>query len=151
MSRRAKAVVIVSAFAFVLLAACGVAAMLNLGRSLGAADVAGSWRFESEGHSIEIRVDADGGFTAPRWPENLGCSNAPWPSRVADVTWERTVRFEGSWSVDDITGRAINLYGDPSGDCSIVTLNASPVLGDNSLSVTLDLTGEPVELTFSRR
>lgn len=150
-SRRAKAVMIMCAFGLTVLAVCGVAATVNLGRTLETADVEGAWKYESNGHAIELRINADGSFTAARWPENLGCLKGPWPSKVADVTWGRTVRYEGSWSVDDITGRAINLHGDPSGNCSITTLNASPVLGDNSLSVTLDLTGEPVELLFSRR
>lgn len=80
-NRRAKAVMIVSALGLILLAVCGVAATLNLGRSLETADVVGTWRFESEGRTIAIHIDADGTFTSARWPENLGCLNAPWPCR----------------------------------------------------------------------
>lgn len=121
MSRRAKAVMIMCAFGLTVLAVCGVAATVNLGRTLEAADVEGAWKYESNGHAIELRINADGSFTAARWPQNLGCLKGPWPSRVADVTWGRTVRYEGTWSVGDITGRAINLRGDPSGNCSITT------------------------------
>lgn len=150
MNRRARVTVVVVAFAVILVAAIATVTTLSLNKTLDESAVEGDWHLDGEQHSIEIVLNSDGSFVATEWPINLGCQSAPWPSRLAEITWERTVPYEGTWSISEINGKSVTLVGDTEGGCSISALHVSPALGDDSLRMYLDLTGEPVELVFSR-
>lgn len=149
-SRRAWVVLAASVIVFAIIV-FGVAMILaSVTKPLRADAVAGEWVLSNPSEKMAFVLHSDGRFESEDWPLSLSCAADEWPTSLNDIDWNARRRMGGEWQIDEIDSRAISVR--PDSACSTFSINASPVVGDSSLRIHLDLTEEPAaSLVFSRK
>lgn len=132
------------------LAGASFGAVITIGnRPLTASDVIGEWVLVDSSHELRFTIREDGSMESADWPSSLGCFADTWPTSVDGIDWDERGLFSGRWTLD-ATGSSLMVY--PDAECSAFSIDSSPILGDRTLSVHLDLSKESTpELRFRRK
>ncbi|WEK61899.1 MAG: hypothetical protein P0Y60_03850 [Candidatus Microbacterium colombiense] len=130
--------------------ATGVILMVNRSADgLTDDEVIGEWVLINSAESLRFVIESDGSFESTDWPLSLGCVAENWPQTENEIDWSNRGQLRGQWGFDALSQRSLTVR--PLDACSSFELVGSPILGDETLRIQLDLAEEPTQsLVFHR-